>query len=149
MKPEDLLFGRRIRQNHALEHATITVLSGYVPDLIEEDFAGVVNRAMAARGQDVASVTDWCIHPGGKRILEAIQKSAGLTDGALDCSYKVLSQYGNLSSATILFVLKEQLRRFSTRVVCIRLLVGEEVERGRLERIRKDFAETFVDVLAV
>lgn len=33
MKPEDLLFGRRIRQNHALEHATITVLSGYVSDL--------------------------------------------------------------------------------------------------------------------
>lgn len=33
MKPEELLFGRRIRQNHALEHATITILSGYVPDL--------------------------------------------------------------------------------------------------------------------
>jgi hypothetical protein len=33
MKPEDLLFGRRIRQNHALEHATITILSGYIPDL--------------------------------------------------------------------------------------------------------------------
>jgi Domain of unknown function (DUF6391) len=33
MKPEDVLFGRRIRQNHALEHATITILSGYVPEL--------------------------------------------------------------------------------------------------------------------
>jgi|SRR5215471_15103614 len=33
MKAEDIMFGRRIRQNHALEHATITVLSGYVPDL--------------------------------------------------------------------------------------------------------------------
>ncbi len=33
MKAEDMLFGRRIRQNHALEHATITILSGYVPDL--------------------------------------------------------------------------------------------------------------------
>src|SRR5438105_15509226 len=33
MKAEDVLFGRRIRQNHALEHATITVLSGYVSDL--------------------------------------------------------------------------------------------------------------------
>src|SRR5579859_303639 len=33
MKAEDVLFGRRIRQNHALEHATITILSGYVPDL--------------------------------------------------------------------------------------------------------------------
>jgi len=33
MKAEDVLFGRRIRQNHALEHATITVLSGYVPNL--------------------------------------------------------------------------------------------------------------------
>src|ERR1700730_4632193 len=33
MKPEDVLFGRRIRQNHALEHATITILSGMVPNL--------------------------------------------------------------------------------------------------------------------
>ena len=33
MKTEDILFGRRIRQNHALEHATITILSGYVSDL--------------------------------------------------------------------------------------------------------------------
>jgi len=33
MKVEDIVFGRRIRQNHALEHATITILSGYVPDL--------------------------------------------------------------------------------------------------------------------
>jgi Domain of unknown function (DUF6391) len=33
MKPEDMLFGRRIRQNHALEHATITILSGYIPEL--------------------------------------------------------------------------------------------------------------------
>jgi hypothetical protein len=33
MKPGDILFGRRIRQNHALEHATITVLSGMVPNL--------------------------------------------------------------------------------------------------------------------
>lgn len=33
MNPEDILFGRRIRQNHALEHATITILSDYIPDL--------------------------------------------------------------------------------------------------------------------
>jgi hypothetical protein len=33
MKPEDVLFGRRIRQNHALEHATITILSGMIPNL--------------------------------------------------------------------------------------------------------------------
>src|SRR5205085_6266297 len=33
MKPDDILFGRRIRQNHALEHATITILSGMVPNL--------------------------------------------------------------------------------------------------------------------
>jgi hypothetical protein len=33
MKVEELPFGRRIRQNHALEHATITILSGYIPDL--------------------------------------------------------------------------------------------------------------------
>lgn len=84
-------------------------LSGYVPDLIEEDIAHLVDKALAQQGIDRGSITNWCIHPGGRKILEAIQKSLGIEKNALGSSYQVLDQCGNMSSATILFVLKEML----------------------------------------
>ncbi|MCW3073249.1 MAG: type polyketide synthase [Flaviaesturariibacter sp.] len=87
----------------------LMTLSGYIPDLIEEDFAPIISRAMAKEGGGINEVTDWCIHPGGKRILEAIHKSLGFANGQLAHSYEVLNEVGNLSSATILFVLKQKL----------------------------------------
>jgi predicted naringenin-chalcone synthase len=88
----------------------LMTLSGYVPDLIEEDFNSVVNRCLEKSGLQITDVQGWCIHPGGKRILEAIQKSTGITREQLAPSYNVLQQYGNMSSATILFVLKKLLQ---------------------------------------
>lgn len=84
-------------------------LSGYVPDLIEEDIAQLVNRALASRGMDKEQINHWCVHPGGRKILEAIQTSLQLDKARLHHSYHTLHQYGNMSSATILFVLKEWL----------------------------------------
>lgn len=87
----------------------LMTLSGYVPDLIEEDFAWIVNGVAEKENIKAMNITHWCIHPGGKRILEAIQKSAGLPKEKLQASYDILREYGNLSSATILFVLKRML----------------------------------------
>jgi predicted naringenin-chalcone synthase len=89
----------------------LMTLSGYVPDLIEEDFAGVVQRSMKGEGKITDDITHWCIHPGGKRILEGVQKCIHMPEGSLQSSYNVLEEFGNLSSATILFVLKDLLRR--------------------------------------
>jgi predicted naringenin-chalcone synthase len=87
----------------------LMTLSGYVPDLIEEDFENIVSRALLKENISKDKISHWCIHPGGKRILEAIHKSLGFTNGQLSASYKVLEQFGNLSSATVVFVLKEML----------------------------------------
>jgi predicted naringenin-chalcone synthase len=84
-------------------------LSGYVPDLIEEDIKALVDKALAKQGLGVADISRWCIHPGGKKILEAIQKSLGVSKEELSNSYQVLEQFGNMSSASILFVLKEMI----------------------------------------
>jgi predicted naringenin-chalcone synthase len=88
----------------------LMTLSGYIPDLIEEDFYNIVDRALKKEKAAKDDVSHWCIHPGGKRVLEAIHKSLGFTNGQLNHSYSVLNQFGNLSSATILFVLKEMLQ---------------------------------------
>jgi len=81
-------------------------LTSYVTDLIRADFAGLVGNALKKSGLGRADIHRWCVHPGGKKILDAIDKSLALTNGQLDDSYQILSAYGNMSSPTILFVLK-------------------------------------------
>ncbi|KAG8099907.1 hypothetical protein GUJ93_ZPchr0013g33873 [Zizania palustris] len=59
----------------------------------------------------------WAVHPGGRRILDVIQEVLGLGDGALAASRKVLSEFGNMSSTTVVFVLSELRRRFEANGV--------------------------------
>ena len=54
----------------------------------------------------------WALHPGGKGILTSFEKALGtlgITPEGIECSHEVLSNYGNMSSATILFVLQKVL----------------------------------------
>ena len=85
----------------------LMTLSGYVPDLIEEDFNKLLTNALKNAGCNIEDISHWCMHPGGKRILNAIEKSINITSEDLQHSYSVLKNYGNMSSPTILFVLKE------------------------------------------
>lgn len=85
----------------------LMTLSGYVADLIEEDFNNLVENALQDSSMNKADISHWCIHPGGKKILNSIQKSIQISEEDLRQSYNVLRNYGNMSSPTILFVLKE------------------------------------------
>ena len=84
-------------------------LSGEVP--------GEIGRALkesgteVTRGRDVASVELWAVHPGGRSILDSVEKGLGLNADALSCSRSVLARYGNMSSATVMFVLREIMER--------------------------------------
>lgn len=84
----------------------LLTLSGYIPELIEEDFNSIVNECLKETGLHKEDITHWCIHPGGKKILEAVHNSLEFTNGQLQHCYDVLNDYGNMSSPTILFVLK-------------------------------------------
>ena len=89
----------------------LMTLSGYVPDLIEADFPGIVGKVLDRKGHKKEDISHWCIHPGGKRILEAINRTLDLKEDALRPSFETLSEFGNLSSATILFVLKKMMQQ--------------------------------------
>ena len=82
-------------------------LSGYIPDLIEEDFNSLTKNALQHASYNKEDISHWCVHPGGKKILSSIQKSIDIPCESLQHSYNVLRDYGNMSSPTILFVLKE------------------------------------------
>lgn len=90
----------------------LMTLTGYVPDLIKEDFKSLVDKALINAGKKIEDITHWCVHPGGKKILESISSSLGFTNEPLKYSYDVLKEYGNMSSPTILFVLKKILTEF-------------------------------------
>ena len=85
----------------------LMTLSGYVPDLIEEDFNKLLANALKNADCNKEDISHWCIHPGGKRILTSIEKSIDIKSEDLQYSYNVLKNYGNMSSPAILFVLKE------------------------------------------
>jgi predicted naringenin-chalcone synthase len=82
-------------------------LSSYIPQLIESDVEALVAAALTANKYSKDDITHWCIHPGGKRILDLIEKKLALPTDALKASRAVLKEYGNMSSPTVLFVLKE------------------------------------------
>ena len=90
----------------------LMTLTGYVPDLIKEDFKVLVDKALDTAGKKMEDITHWCIHPGGKKILESISSGLGIKNESLKYSYEVLNDYGNMSSPTILFVLKKILDEF-------------------------------------
>lgn len=70
-----------------------------------------------------ADVSQWIVHPGGKRILEVVGERFQLTD-RLGASWRVLSQCGNMSSATLLFVLQETERSKTPRSGDTGLMIG-------------------------
>jgi predicted naringenin-chalcone synthase len=83
------------------------VLSSYIPDLIKSDIKKLVDAALDKFNLNQSSINHWAVHPGGKKILEVVSSELKLNQGELESSYDILKNYGNMSSSTILFVLKE------------------------------------------
>ena len=84
----------------------VMTLSADIPEIFHHKIGGMKDRALNKAGISNNEITYWCIHPGGKRILEAIYKGLNLQAGDLTQSERILREYGNMSSPTILFVLK-------------------------------------------
>ena len=85
----------------------LMTLSGYIPELIKADFEKLVASALEKTNRKKEDITNWCIHPGGKKILQSIAESLQLQKDDFLSSYEVLNDYGNMSSPTILFVLQK------------------------------------------
>jgi predicted naringenin-chalcone synthase len=118
------------------------VLSSYVPKIIEQHIQGALTPLLAAdptlTGQPYAAIDRWAIHPGGRSILDKVQRNLELTDDQLEPSREVLREYGNMSSATVLFVLRRILHKASTdapeRVCAMAFGPGLTVETALLTR---------------
>lgn len=85
------------------------VLSTAVPKLVGATVAEAVAPLLSAVGSAAVDVPTWAVHPGGRAILDRTQVALGLPDAALAASRAVLRDHGNVSSATVLFVLRQVL----------------------------------------
>ncbi|MGZ6228464.1 MAG: type III polyketide synthase [Candidatus Binataceae bacterium] len=85
------------------------VLSPAIPDLVREHLGGDVDAMLAEQGLERSAISHWIAHTGGNRVLEAIATALDLPSAALDRSWRLLAATGNLSSASVLFVLRDLL----------------------------------------
>lgn len=82
-------------------------LSTYVPDIIKKGIRTLTNLLLQKIADNGSGIRYYAIHPGGKKILEAIQQELNITEEQNKPAYDVLRNYGNMSSPTVLFVLNE------------------------------------------
>jgi predicted naringenin-chalcone synthase len=85
----------------------LMTLSGYIPELIKADFETLVEKALQKTNRIINDITHWCIHPGGKKIVDTIADTLKINKDKFKNSYEVLNDYGNMSSPTVLFVLQK------------------------------------------
>ncbi len=91
------------------DHGLQLELSQDLPDTLAAHLPGVIDDFLSEHGLSMEEVAHWLVHPGGPQILEAVQKCLALPKDALALSWSVFRNYGNMSSPTIFFILKELL----------------------------------------
>jgi len=82
------------------------VLSAEVPQVVERYLGDDVRQFLTEHNLKPDDIQHWVCHPGGPRILNAVQTALGLDDEALSLTWESLRDIGNLSSASVLFVLE-------------------------------------------
>lgn len=85
------------------------VLSAEVPEVVRRHLKGDVDTFLAAHGLGAADIGTWVAHPGGPKVLEAMEAAFELPDTALARTWTSLRELGNLSSASVLMVLRDTL----------------------------------------
>lgn len=87
------------------------VLDSTVAEVVEHNLADDIGAFLAEHDLGIDDVARWVAHPGGPRVLEAMQRSLGLDESALAVTWESLASVGNLSSSSVLHVLSDTLER--------------------------------------
>jgi alkylresorcinol/alkylpyrone synthase len=85
------------------------VLSKDVPELIRDRVKELVHGFLGRQGLRPEDISAFLLHPGGQKLLSYVQGELGLTRADTEISWEILRRYGNLSSASVLFILNEWL----------------------------------------
>lgn len=89
-----------------LDDGFMVVFSKDIPNIVKQNSDAVLKQSLHPLGLDRRDITHWVVHPGGAKVLDAFETTVGLNEGNLKRSRRVLRDHGNMSSPTVLFVLK-------------------------------------------
>ncbi|MBI4460986.1 MAG: type III polyketide synthase [Acidobacteria bacterium] len=113
------------------------ILSPRIRELAPPMIDRVLDELLLPRGLRRSDIRFWCLHPGGRKVIDQVQQTLGLSDEDVSVSRHILRNYGNMSSATVLFVLEEIARsgrpRPGDRGVLVVLGPGFAAEAALLE----------------
>lgn len=120
----EIMAHRTLVRPEFLELMGFTFPAGYQRILLSKDIRHIASDMLAeladnlllAHGLNRTDVRQWVLHSAGRRVIERAQRQLGLSDSDLAPVRSVLRRYGNMSSATVLFVLQEVLNAGTTRV---------------------------------
>ncbi|MEX2467393.1 MAG: type III polyketide synthase [Gemmatimonadota bacterium] len=105
------------------DHGFRMTLSPRVPDVIGRDLRSWLTEWLSSFGLGLGDIESWAVHPGGPRILDAVEGALDLERSRTSAAREVLAAHGNMSSATILFIL-QRLRRSEAPRPCVALAFG-------------------------
>lgn len=91
------------------DHGFKMTLSSKLPDLIAEHLPKWINAWLDSRKLSLSDISGWIVHPGGPKILDAVEACLGLEQAKLISSRQILAECGNMSSPTVLFILERLL----------------------------------------
>ena len=80
-----------------------------IPQLVRAGFREATDVFLARHGLTRSDVDSFVCHPGGSKVLAALEEALELGDGALGAARDVLREFGNMSAATVMFVLERML----------------------------------------
>lgn len=117
------------------DHGFEMILSAEVPRIVGREIRGAVESFLAGAPAPDA----WAVHPGGRSVLDRVEAGLDLSPTALDASRDVLREYGNMSSATVMFILRRMLHDEALtdgdRVAALAFGPGLTVESALLTRV--------------
>lgn len=105
------------------DHGFQMDLSPRIPDLIAARLRPWLDHWLSRQGLCLADVGSWAVHPGGPRVLSAVERALDLPPSATTVSREVLADFGNMSSPTILFILQRLAQQSAARP-CVALAFG-------------------------
>jgi alkylresorcinol/alkylpyrone synthase len=100
------------------------ILTAEVADLVEQRLGGSVTSFLAEHGLTVEDISTWVCHPGGPKVIDAVQRSLKLPDSAVEMSRRSLAEVGNLSSASVLHILDQTIGTATPPPGSVGLMIG-------------------------
>jgi alkylresorcinol/alkylpyrone synthase len=77
-----------------------------IPDFVTANMGSAIGGILAGMGRSLGDIDRFICHPGGAKVVHALERALSLEQGSLDCERSVIADYGNMSGPTVLFVLE-------------------------------------------